>query len=111
MAGQIPRGDRDYLSAEGGSIVAEQGSSLKATVQLFQAIQRVQQLRTGIAHLVAGASELLRVLDGGPDAFDHYTRLVRHLELKRRRARVDLRFDHLDDLLHDLRTHRDPFIT
>jgi hypothetical protein len=53
---------------------------------------------------------LLGVLDRKFDSVNGDTRLVRHLEVKQRWARVDLGFDHFDHLMHHLGIHGDPFI-
>jgi hypothetical protein len=63
-----------------GSARANQRASLKSAVQLLKTIQRFQELKAGIAHLITGSGELVHVLDREPDAFDHYTYLVRHLD-------------------------------
>ena len=76
MRNPVRRSRDRYLSARGrGSIATDQGSSLKATVQFVPALKRFQQLKGGIAHLIAGAGELLRLLNGEPNTFHHYPQL------------------------------------
>jgi hypothetical protein len=79
---------------------------LKSAVNHFKSFESVQQLKTGLAHLIRARSKLLHMLDDESDAVNGNTRLIRHLELYRRRSRFHFGFDRLKDIVHDFGTHR-----
>jgi hypothetical protein len=74
---------------------------LKATVKSFKALERVEQLHSGLPHGIARFTKLIGVPDGEFDPVNGYASLIRHLKFDRRRPRLDIGFDGLNDLPHD----------
>ncbi|MGI8962808.1 MAG: hypothetical protein ACR2IV_24230 [Bryobacteraceae bacterium] len=81
---------------------------LESTVYGLKPIQCIQELQTGLTHLISSGSKLLGVFDGETDSIDRDPRLVGHFKLSRRRPGLHLSFDNLQKLMHRIRTHKPP---
>jgi hypothetical protein len=91
------------------SVLVRRGTSrpsLKPAIKWFKALEGVKQLGSRLTQRIAGFNKLFGVPDGEFDPINRDASLIGHLKFDRWGSRLDVGFDSLNDLAHDLRPHR-----